>query len=47
MGTAMAKATDWAAISAWAAWATVVVYVVLGNGGVPLMVEKRADAGSW
>lgn len=30
MGTAMAKATDWAALTAWAAWATVAVYVVLG-----------------
>jgi hypothetical protein len=26
----MAKATDWAAVTAWAAWATVAVYVVLG-----------------
>jgi hypothetical protein len=30
MGAAMAKATDWAALTAWAAWATVAVYVVLG-----------------
>jgi hypothetical protein len=30
MGAAMAKATDWAAVSALAAWATVAVYVVLG-----------------
>jgi hypothetical protein len=26
----MAKATDWSAVTAWAAWATVAVYVVLG-----------------
>jgi hypothetical protein len=30
MGSALAKATDWAAVTAWAAWATVAVYVVLG-----------------
>jgi hypothetical protein len=30
MGPALAKATDWAAVTAWAAWATVAVYVVLG-----------------
>jgi hypothetical protein len=30
MGTVMAKTTDWAAVTAWAAWATVAVYVVLG-----------------
>jgi hypothetical protein len=30
MGPALTKATDWAAVTAWAAWATVAVYVVLG-----------------
>jgi hypothetical protein len=30
MEPALAKATDWAAVTAWAAWATVAVYVVLG-----------------
>jgi hypothetical protein len=30
MGPALVKATDWAAVTAWAAWATVAVYVVLG-----------------
>ena len=30
MGSAPAKATDWAAVTAWAAWATIAVYVVLG-----------------
>lgn len=30
MGSALAKATDWATVTAWAAWATVAVYVVLG-----------------
>jgi hypothetical protein len=30
MGPAVARATDWAAVTAWAAWATVAVYVVLG-----------------
>jgi hypothetical protein len=30
MGPAMARATDWAAVTACAAWATVAVYVVLG-----------------
>jgi hypothetical protein len=30
MGPAVATATDWAAVTAWAAWATVAVYVVLG-----------------
>jgi hypothetical protein len=30
MGPALAKATDWAAVTAWAACATVAVYVVLG-----------------
>lgn len=30
MGPVMAKATDWAAVTAWAAWATVAVYVALG-----------------
>jgi hypothetical protein len=30
MGTAMAKPTDWAALTARAAWTTVAVYVVLG-----------------
>ena len=26
----MAKATDWTAVTAWAAWATVTIYIVLG-----------------
>jgi len=30
MGPAITKATNWAAVTAWAAWATVAVYVVLG-----------------
>jgi hypothetical protein len=30
MGPVLAKATDWAAVTAWAAWATVAVYIVLG-----------------
>jgi hypothetical protein len=30
MGTVIAKATDWTAVTAWAVWATVAVYVVLG-----------------
>jgi hypothetical protein len=30
MGFALAKSTDWAAVTAWAAWATVAVYIGLG-----------------
>ncbi len=30
MGATMAKATDWAAVTAWAAWATVTIYLALG-----------------
>jgi hypothetical protein len=30
LGPALAKATDWAAVTAWAAWATVAVYVLFG-----------------
>jgi hypothetical protein len=30
MGLALAKSTDWAAVTAWAAWVTVAVYIGLG-----------------
>lgn len=30
MGPALAKAADWAAVTIWAAWTTVVIYLMLG-----------------
>lgn len=41
MGSALAKATDWATVTAWAAWATVAVYVVLGIFALVQVLQAR------
>jgi hypothetical protein len=41
MGPAVARATDWAAVTAWAAWATVAVYVVLGIFALVQVLQAR------
>lgn len=37
----MARATDWAAVTAWAAWATVAVYIVLGIFALVQVLQAR------